>query len=153
MDVTKACASYLQKMGIMQWNDQYPTEEAFTQDILRGELYVLLDGERIIGMVTITSLIDEEYKTVEWLTKNENSIYIHRLAVHPECQGKGNAQRLMDFAEYYAVQQGYDSVRLDTFSKNRRNQQFYEQRGYVRLEDVYFPNQSEDPFHCYELLL
>ena len=104
-------------------------------------------------MITITTLIDEEYKPVKWLTKNANSVYIHRLAVHPKYQGKGNARRLMDYAEKYAVQRGFDSVRLDTFSKNSRNQRFYEERGYVRLEDVYFQNQSEDPFHCYELLL
>ena len=153
IEVTKACAAYLIDNGIFQWNDQYPTEAAFIKDISRSELYVLLDGDRIIGMITITTLIDEEYKPVKWLTKNANSVYIHRLAVHPKYQGKGNARRLMDYAEKYAVQRGFDSVRLDTFSKNSRNQRFYEERGYVRLEDVYFQNQSEDPFHCYELLL
>ena len=153
MEVTRACAAHLINSGILQWNDQYPTEAAFINDISREELYVLLDHERIIGMITITTLIDEEYKDVKWLTNTEKSIYIHRLAVHPEYQGMGNAQGLMDYAEKYATQQGFDSVRLDTFSKNSRNQRFYEQRGYVRLEDVYFPNQSEDPFHCYELVL
>ena len=153
MEVTRACARYLINIGILQWNDQYPTEAAFTQDISRQELYVLLDQDRIIGMIAITTLMDEEYKAVEWLTKNKNSIYIHRLAIHPDYQGKGNAQTLMDYAEKHAANFGFESVRLDTFSKNIRNQHFYEQRGYVKLEDVYFPNQSEDPFHCYELLL
>ena len=152
MEVTKACATNLINMGILQWNDQYPTEEAFIQDISRGELFVLIDGNRIIGMITITTLVDEEYKSVKWLTNNENNIYVHRLAVHPEYQGKGNARMLMDYAEKFAVANGFGSVRLDTFSKNFRNQRFYEQRGYIRLEDVYFPNQSKDPFHCYELL-
>ena len=153
MEVTRACAAYLIDKGIMQWNDQYPSKEAFTKDISRQELYVLIDEQRIIGMVAMSTLIDEEYKAVEWLTKNKNSIYIHRLAVHPAFQGKGNAQKLMDFAEKYATEQGFNSIRLDTFSKNSRNQRFYEQRGYVRLEDVYFPNQSKDPFYCYELLI
>ena len=153
MEVTRACATYLINKGILQWNDQYPTKEAFINDISRRELYVLMDRDRIIGMITITTIIDEEYKSVKWLTNTENTIYIHRLAVHPEYQGLGNAQLLMDYAEKFAVENGFESVRLDTFSKNIRNQRFYEQRGYVKLEDVYFPNQSEDPFHCYELLL
>ena len=153
MEVVKACAAYLINKGIMQWNDQYPTEEAFIGDISRNELYVLQEGDRIIGIITITTLIDEEYKSAKWLTNTENNIYIHRLAVHPQYQGQGNAQLLMDYAEKYAVENGFESVRLDTFSKNVRNQRFYEQRGYVKLDDVYFLNQSNDPFHCYELLL
>ncbi|MGM0391936.1 MAG: GNAT family N-acetyltransferase, partial [Bacteroidota bacterium] len=30
---------------------------------------------------------------------------------------------------------------------------FYESRGYQKLGDIYFPKQSEHPFHCYELIL
>jgi ribosomal protein S18 acetylase RimI-like enzyme len=59
----------------------------------------------------------------------------------------------MDFAENYGRQNNYESIRLDAFSKNTRNQRFYEQRGYIRLENVYFLNQSQDPFYCYELIL
>jgi ribosomal protein S18 acetylase RimI-like enzyme len=68
-------------------------------------------------------------------------------------QSKGYAQQLMGFAENYGRKNNYESIRLDTFSKNTRNQKFYEQRGCVRLENVYFLNQSQDPFYCYELIL
>ncbi|MBT8264540.1 MAG: GNAT family N-acetyltransferase, partial [Muriicola sp.] len=59
---------------------------------------------------------------------------------------------LMDFAETYARENQFMSVRLDTFSKNERNQRFYEARGYQKLEEIYFPNQSKDPFYCYEFV-
>jgi len=59
----------------------------------------------------------------------------------------------MHWAETYAKDKGYQSVRLDTFSQNKRNQKFYETRGYQKLGDIFFPKQSEHPFHCYELLL
>ena len=51
------------------------------------------------------------------------------------------------------MENNFVSIRLDTFSQNKRNQQFYEQRNYVKLENIYFPNQSEFPFHCYEKVL
>tara|TARA_R110000796_G_scaffold10530_3_gene34877 strand:+ start:23224 stop:23403 length:180 start_codon:yes stop_codon:yes gene_type:complete len=59
----------------------------------------------------------------------------------------------MNFAEDYARKGGFISVRLDTFSKNSRNNKFYQARGYQQLGDIYFPKQSEFPFHCYELIL
>ena len=97
--------------------------------------------------------MDDEYIPVSWLTPNENNLYVHRLAVHPEFQGKGFAQKLMDYAENYAKTNSFASIRLDTFSKNERNQKFYEVRGYQRLENIMFPKQSKYPFYCYELVL
>ena len=81
------------------------------------------------------------------------NIYIHRLGVHPNRQGKGYAQQMMQFAENHARDNGFISVRLDTFSQNARNQRFYEKRGFQKLGDIFFPKQSEHPFHCYELVL
>lgn len=101
----------------------------------------------------ISEKIDDEYLAVKWLTESNRNLYIHRLAVNPENWGQGIARNLMDFAEDLARKGNFLSVRLDTFSQNLRNQKFYEARGYQRLEDIYFPKQSEYPFHCYELKL
>lgn len=151
--VTRDCAEFMIKNGIYQWNQFYPSRNIFENDIARSELFVLEKDSRIIGTLVISSLMDEEYLPVQWLTPNYKNIYVHRLAVLPEFQGKGYARKLMDFAENYAKEGGYISIRLDTFSQNKRNQKFYETRGYQKLGDIYFPKQSEHPFHCYELVL
>ena len=59
----------------------------------------------------------------------------------------------MDYAEDFAKKNNFISIRLDTFSKNKNNMRFYERRGYKRLEEVFFPEQSEFPFYCYELII
>jgi len=153
MIVTKVCAKAMIANGIYQWNEHYPNKTAFENDIKRNELYVLeIEGE-VKGSIVISTLMDKEYIPVKWLTKNENNIYIHRLAIHPELQGKGYAQQLINFAEQFAIENNYSSIRLDTFSLNKRNQKIYELRSYKRLGDVFFPKQSEHPFHCYELVI
>lgn len=153
MNLTKACAKTMIANGIYQWNEHYPNVSAFVNDIERHELFVLEIDSEINGTIVISTFMDEEYLPIKWLTKNENNIYIHRLAIHPSMQGKGYAQQLMDFAEQYAIDNNYRSIRLDTFSRNKRNQKFYELRGYNKLGDIYFPKQSKYPFHCYELVL
>ncbi|WP_299519697.1 GNAT family N-acetyltransferase [Winogradskyella sp.] len=153
MDLTKACAKAMIAKGIYQWNEHYPNALAFENDVNRNELYVLDINGQVKGTIVMSTFMDEDYFPVEWLTKSENNIYIHRLAIHPELQGQGYAQQLMDFAEQFAIDNNYSSIRLDTFSQNKRNQKFYELRGYKRLGDIYFPKQSEYPFHCYELVL
>lgn len=153
LQITKACATYMITKNIFQWNNHYPNKNAFLKDLKRNELYVFENQNNIIGCITISSFMDEEYLPISWLTPNGNSIYIHRLATHPEYQGKGYAQKLMTFAEHYSKENKYESIRLDTFSQNKRNQEFYELRGYKRLGKIFFPKQSKFPFYCYELVL
>ena len=136
-ELTKSCGKYLADKGIFQWNEFYPSLAVLEKDIAFNQIYKL----------TI------EYKRVHWISKNSPNLYIHRLAVHPNFQELGYAQKLMDFAEQFDTENGYKSVRLDTFSGNARNMKFYEQRNYTKLEPIYFPKQSELPFYCYELLL
>lgn len=151
MQITKACAKHMINQQIYQWNEHYPNRNAFKNDVQRGELYVYMQNNICMGCIVITTIKDVEYVPIDWLTKDKN-IYIHRLAVHPKYQGKGIAQQMMTFAENYAKTNGYFSVRLDTFSQNKRNQKFYETRGYKRLGNIYFPKQSKHPFYCYELV-
>ncbi len=151
--LTQACAQRMTEQGIEQWNEHYPSEAVLLKDVRRGELHVMDSSEGILGCIAVTTHMDQEYKAVKWLTPSGNNVYVHRLAVRPDHQGKGLARRLMDLAETLARSEGRISVRLDTFSKNERNQRFYRARGYQKLEAVYFPQQSPHPFFCYELLL
>jgi ribosomal protein S18 acetylase RimI-like enzyme len=151
--ISKLCAAHMIANEIYQWNENYPNIKAFEQDLERGELYVLYNQDTLLGCITISNIKDSEYEAISWLTQDTKHYYIHRLAVSPAFQKKGYARKLMDFAESFAKQNAAVSVRLDTFSQNKRNQRFYENRGYQRLGNIYFPKQSQHPFYCYELVL
>lgn len=151
--LTESCAVALQGKGIFQWNELYPSRDQLAKDIELGELFILEEDSEIAGIIVLTAVMDEEYIPIKWLTPNRNNLYVHRLATHPGIWGKGYGQKLMDFAEAFALENHYSSVRLDTFSQNKRNQKFYESRGYKRLGNIHFPKQSEHPFYCYEKVL
>ncbi len=151
--ITRACATKMVSENIFQWNEHYPNETAFEIDAERGEFYVMLEGDHIVGCITISTKKDEEYEAIDWLTPDGLNYYIHRVAIHPDFQHQGRAKQLMDFAETMARSNKALSLRLDTFSENFRNQKFYEARGYRRLGNVYFPKQTDYPFYCYEFVL
>ena len=150
--ITQACAHHMIAEGIFQWNEHYPSLSTFERDLVNQELYVLEVDKAVIGAIVISTRMDDFYQAIEWLTPSTKNGYLHRLCVHPEFQGKGYAKQLLDFAEDKLRNQGCLSVRLDTFSKNVKNQKLYEARGYQKLGDVYFEQKSEHPFHCYELV-
>ena len=88
LSVSRACAHYMIQNGIFQWNEYYPSEAIFKNDISRKELYVLVHNSSIVGCIAISKYMDVEYEPVQWLSQNNRNIYIHRLAVHPDHQKK-----------------------------------------------------------------
>lgn len=153
LEITKNCAVKMDAMGIYQWNENYPNRNAFIDDIKNSELLVFTKGALLVGCIALCTKMDDVYKDVKWLTKDVKSLYVHRLAVDPQFQKKGIGKKLMDYAEDFAKKNNFISIRLDTFSKNKNNMRFYERRGYKRLEEVFFPEQSKFPFYCYELII
>lgn len=152
--LTKRCGKHMRENGIDQWDENYPDYASIENDLKTETLFAYREGETILGIVVLNETQDEEYGEIDWLTANDaRHLVVHRLAVDPTHQGKGIARKIMDFAEDFAREQGYDSVRLDTFSQNPRNQRFYLNRGYTDLGAVYLKYKKEHPYFCYELLL
>lgn len=147
------CGQNLRNQGIDQWDESYPNLATIKNDISQGNCFIYQQEDKVIGCIVLNETQDEEYFQLDWLTSNdEKHLVVHRLGVDPEHQGKGIARLIMDFAEQYAKQNNYKSIRLDTFSQNPRNQKFYLNRGYKEVGIVYLPYKKEFPYHCYELV-
>ena len=153
VSITNACAVHMISKKIFQWDENYPNIEIFKDDVKNKSLFVIEDNELIMGCICISLKIDDVYKDVKLLTPNRNNVYLHRLAIHPNFQGQGLALKLMEYAEDFTIKNGCISIRLDTFSGNPKNNKFYTLQGYTKLEKIFYRNQSDMPFHCFEKIL
>ena len=113
-EIAEACAKNMIENNIFQWNDKYPSREIFKEDIKNKSLYVSKINQEVVGCIMFSSRKDDVYKTVNWITKDEYNLYIHRLAVHPIFQKRGIARKMMDFAEDFAKSNNYISCLLYT---------------------------------------
>ncbi|MDG1147729.1 MAG: GNAT family N-acetyltransferase [Crocinitomicaceae bacterium] len=153
ISLIKACGKNLRDNGIDQWDESYPSIENITNDIQTETLFTYKIESEIVGVVVLNEMQDEEYAEINWLTPfDSKNIVIHRLAVSPPYQGRGIARKIMEFAEEFALNNNYCSIRLDTFSQNLRNQKFYANRGYVELGSVHLKYKKDHPYICYEML-
>ncbi|MCH2231693.1 MAG: GNAT family N-acetyltransferase [Crocinitomicaceae bacterium] len=151
--LTKACGRNLRENGIDQWDENYPDIESITNDIQTNTLFTYKMDGQIVGIVVLNEIQDEEYAEINWRTPiDSKNIVVHRLAVSPKHQRKGIARKMMDFAEKFALDNNYDSIRLDTFSQNPRNQKFYLSRGYQELGSVFLKYKKDYPYICYDIL-
>ena len=150
MDVYSRCLAKMMEEGQSQWDETYPRKELVLKDVENGSLYVAKNDEgQIIGTVVMDEFQEEAYKTVDWQYTEGRIVIFHRLAVRPDAQGKGVARHIQDLMDEEAKQQGYDIVRLDTYSENKRVIKFIEARGFRRAGRVNFPV-GEKPFICFE---
>lgn len=150
-EIYKDCRFSMQQENIFQWYDDYPSVQSIREDIEKQNLFGYYEAGKCLGAVAINTIQDEEYKEINWEDKNGNVVVIHRLAVNPELQNKGIGKLLMDFAEDYARKKNYSSIRLDSYSANKKALRFYEKRGYKKRGECFFIGRDL-PFYCYELI-
>lgn len=155
MAIFRECIAKMASEGLYQWSDLYPNIEGIKEDIQAKALFMLKQDGDLLGVITLNEDQPEEYADVQWLEQNmteekkNKALVVHRLAVHPKWQKQGIAFQLMQFAEIWAKDQGYQTIRLDTFSENKQAIAFYERLDYDRRGEVHFPH-KEPPFYCFE---
>jgi GNAT superfamily N-acetyltransferase len=151
LELVQECIKEMNSHGIYQWNEQYPPPEIFISDVEEETLFAMKEEGRIIGIIVLSEEQDEQYNEIDWIDKFGKVLLVHRLAVNPKWQRMGIAGKLMDFAENYAKENAYSSIRLDTYSENPRTIQFFEKRKYLRKSGQIFFPECDQPFYCYEI--
>lgn len=149
LNIVSKCINYMESQGIYQWNEFYPNEDIIENDIEREQCYVLKDNGKCIAYVAINEEQSPEYSEIKWFYDGRKVLVIHRLSVHPEAQGKGIAKKMLNSIEDMATKNNYSCIRLDAYSGNETALKLYENLGYKKAGQVYFP-WRDLPFYCYE---
>lgn len=117
---------------IHQWDELYPTEEDFENDIQNGDLYVGILEEQIAVVFALNQECDEDYQNGEWEYPESPYYVIHRLCVNPVFQNRGVAARTLHYIEELLKDTDAQAIRLDVFSNNPYSQKLYAKAGYVK---------------------
>jgi ribosomal protein S18 acetylase RimI-like enzyme len=149
VEILKDARKHLESQLIFQWHDEYPSVEIVAEDVNNGHLYSCQVEGDCAGIMTLSEVQDPEYAGVAWEDASGRPLVIHRLVVKQAWQGKGVGDRLLEFANLFAFQNKYSSLRLDVYSGNRRAMRFYERNGFLQRGEVRFPKRQH-PFFCYE---
>lgn len=116
------------------------------KDIENEEGFIYEEEGEVLAYMALNELCDEEYNDISWTTP-EPFIVIHRLFVKPDAQGKGISSTMIRYAEQYAMEHQYLSIRFDAFSLNDTANAVYLKKGYELAGTVHF---RKGIFNCYE---
>jgi GNAT superfamily N-acetyltransferase len=150
LDLVRRVVPLMQAAGNFQWNTEYPTEDVFRRDVVRGHLWVAEADGQIAAVAALThNDQDPEYAQADW-DVTEPALVTHRLAVSPDAQGRGLAAALLAQAEVLARQQGLRVLRVDTNSENQATQRLFPKLGYGYAGEITLAFRPGLRFFCYE---
>ena len=152
MTLIKDAIMKMHREGIAQWGDYYPTREIFLADIAAGSLYAARIDGSMAGIIVLDEKQSPEYRDINWTDKAGKVLVVHRLCVSPAFQGQGIGKKLMLFAENYALENKYSSIRLDAFAENYISVGLYESLQYQRRGNVSSFLKGKISY-CYEKVL
>jgi ribosomal protein S18 acetylase RimI-like enzyme len=152
MGLIRDCVRDLEAHGVYQWGEHYPTREIIRGDIDSKSMHMLGEGGEILGIITLNEEQPLEWRKIRWSTEEGRILAVHRFAVSPRWQKQGIGRLLLDFAEEYAMNKGYSSIRLDAYSGNPRAIEIYEKHQYKRVGQICLPWRNLRAY-CYEKIL
>lgn len=92
----------------------------YEKAVQRHNVFVLIIGETIVGVLV--------------LVKQQRSILLDNVAVHPDHQGRGLGRQLITLAEQEARNAGFDTLKLYTNELMTENIELYKKLGFVETD-------------------
>ena len=145
----KGCIKEMNAKGWLYWNLDF---ESVRKDVEKGVLYLFKTDYHSLGLITFCTEDLPEYKEVKWVNTSKKPLTINRLIVHPNWRKHGVADGLLAFAEEYAKEQGFTSLRLDAYSDNQEIISLFNNYNYQKTGQILTLVQKT-PFFCFEKTL
>ena len=155
--IRDAARESLARHKVDQWQGPYPDDDAFLQDIARGEGYVVLHGGDLAGYFALTDRPEPAYEHIrdgKW-TEGLKACVLHRAAVAAEYRGSGLSDALLRSAEELTRSKGCRCIRVDTHRKNKSMLRLLRENGFrYRGNLLIGPEPGHDPARqCFEKVL
>ena len=114
----------------------YQDEATTLERVAEGECYVMLEGGKIIGTITLCLPPFRWAGESGWYTRS-GVFSCGQFAIEPHLQRGGRGSKLMDFVERRAAVLGANELALDTSEGATHLIDFYTKRGYRFIEHIH----------------
>ena len=145
MRIVRQAQEYMRSQNINQWQNGYPNEAVFLEDISKEISYVAEEEGKVIGTFAFAVMEEPTYKEIfegEWKGSSEYAV-IHRVAVDNEVKGKGLGGQMVEYAVRECENQNIDTLRIDTHRDNLSMQRMLLKNGFERRGIIYLESGDE----------
>lgn len=116
----------------------YPTKATAEAALNRGDLFVGIADDEIMGAAIINQQQVDVYEGAAWIypAKDKEVMVLHTLVVSPKAARRGYGEAFVRFYEDYACKAGCSVLRIDTNERNLRARVLYKKLGYRESDMV-----------------
>lgn len=127
---------WLRELGSDQWSTGSTFRTRLTNNIARGETWLMFDGSDPIATMTMGVDGDQDFWSPEELS--ERAVYINKMASRIARKGEGIGALMIQWAQDRAARAGLSVVRWDAWRTNPQLQAYYRSIGArsIRTVDV-----------------
>jgi GNAT superfamily N-acetyltransferase len=117
----------LYKQGEPLWTGEQVAIHKLKETYRLDELFFLTEKTQTVGVVFL-----QETDALFWPERSHlrDTLYIHKLALHPEYRGKGKGHDALAAIQKYAIHHGFHSLRLDCDGAREKLHRFYQRFGF-----------------------
>ena len=156
MKIIDDAKELLKKNGSPQWQNGYPDQETFTQDIVMQTNWILINDNKVVATATLQLTPEPTYRNItqgQWQQPDESYATIHRVAISSNYRGQGLSKLLFSNLLTVGQMQGIKNFRVDTHRSNKAMQHIaenfnFKKRGIIKVND-----QNDPERLAYELNL
>ena len=131
-----------------QWQNNYPNRSTLINDISNQYLFGAYINNELAGIMALVPGFNVDYDIIEgeWITPpSDKDLVIHRIAVKSRYRGNKVGDTLMKYAEVYAKEKGYLSLKADTHRLNIPMTKLCINNGYHMSGIIYIKRIEPDP--------
>ena len=135
----------LKSLGINQWQGQdKPNLDNFKNLIANKNIFVLEDNKRVVSTVIIYDYDLDYEKNLDGKWNSPKAyVALHRIGTLESERNKGYGRKIIEFAESYARENNFKSVRIDTHRENKSMQNLLKSMNYIYVGLVYLDGKNE----------
>ena len=156
MKIIDDAKELLKKNGSPQWQNGYPDQDTFTQDIVMQTNWILINDNKVVATATLQLTPEPTYRNItqgQWQQPDEPYATIHRVAISSNYRGQGLSKLLFSNLLTVGQMQGIKNFRVDTHRSNKAMQHIaenfnFKKRGIIKVND-----QNDPERLAYELNL
>ena len=143
MKIIDDAKELLKKNCSPQWQNGYPDQETFTQDIVMQTNWILINDNKVVATATLQLTPEPTYRNItqgQWQQPDEPYATIHRVAISSNYRGQGLSKLLFSNLLTVGQMQGIKNFRVDTHRSNKAMQHIaenfnFKKRGIIKVND------------------
>ena len=106
----------------------------------RGEVFMVREGGKVVGSLTIDDYADPEF----WRPEDDpaSALYVHRMIVSRSVAGRDIGGAMLEWCASEALRRGRDTLRLDAWRTNHDLHRYYQRHGFRIVRTVNLPHRG-----------